>query len=126
MYCPVLRCHHISAEGIEGMQKEKMANSRAKDSKERSSKPTEGEAGKGASAGEDSGEWLDMDQPLGNEQPQRESEPIRLRYSVKCKPKKGQVSRKMRRSFRVVAGACGTAKSATIGRVGLYRGRGSC
>jgi hypothetical protein len=126
MYCPVLRCHHISAEGIEGMQEEKMANSRAKDSKERSSKPIGGKEGKGASAGEDSGEWLDMGQPLGNEQPQRQSESIRLRYSVKCKPKKEQASRKMRTSFRMVVGACGTAKSATIGRVGLYRGRGSC
>jgi len=83
----------MSADGIEGMQKAKMARSKAKESKERSSK-LEVEEGGGASAGNDSGGGLDIDEPLGNKRPQHESKPIRLRYSVKCKPKKERVSRK--------------------------------
>jgi hypothetical protein len=85
----------MSAEGIEGMQKAKMAKSKAKESKERSSKPEEREEGEGASVGEDSGEWLDMDRPLGKKQWQSDSKPMRLRYCVKCKPKEVRISRKI-------------------------------
>ena len=81
----------MSADGMDGTQSAKTARSKAKESRERSSKLEEDE---GASEGEDSGERLDINQPLGNKRPQHESKPIRLRYSVKCKPKEVRVSRK--------------------------------